>query len=47
MRSPAANTGFASGGVSYKLGALCLCSTSVLDKSIELRKEHECKAQKH
>jgi hypothetical protein len=38
MRKTAYNTGFASGGVTCKLGALCFVSSSVLADSLELRK---------
>lgn len=40
------NTGFASGGVTYKLGALCFYSSSVQVDSFVLRKPPERKAQK-
>jgi len=36
-KTPAANTGFASGGEAYKLGALCCYSSSVLFDSFVLR----------
>jgi len=36
-KTPAANTGFASGGVTCKLGALCFYSSSVLVDSLVLR----------
>jgi len=45
MRSPATNTGFASGGVICKLGALCLYSNSVLVDSFVLRNPPERKAR--
>ena len=40
------NTGFASGGVTYKLGALCFYSSSVLVDNFELRNPPERKARK-
>jgi len=40
------NTGFASGGVTCKLGALCFYSSSVLVDSFVLRNPPERKAQK-
>src|SRR5690554_3570061 len=42
---PAANTGFASGGVTCKLGVLCFYSNSVLVKSFMLRNPPERKAR--
>ena len=41
----AANTGFASGGVTCKLGALCFYSSSVLVDSFVLRNPPERKAR--
>ncbi|CAG0981619.1 hypothetical protein FLAV_01800 [Flavobacteriales bacterium] len=41
-----ANTGFASGGVTCKLGALCFYSSSVLVDSFVLRNPPERKARK-
>ena len=41
----AANTGFASGGVTCKLGALCFYSSSVLIDSFVLRNPPERKAR--
>jgi hypothetical protein len=41
----AANTGFASGGVTYKLGALCFYSSSVLADSFVLQNPPERKAR--
>ncbi len=41
-----ANTGFASGGVTCKLGALCFYSSSVLVDSLVLRNPPERKARK-
>ena len=46
MRKTSANTGFASGGVTCKLGALCFYSSSVLVDSFELRNPPERKARK-
>jgi len=43
---PAGNTGFASGGVTCKLGALCFYSSSVLVDSFVLRNPPERKARK-
>jgi len=43
---PTANTGFASGGVTCKLGALCFYSSSVLADSFVLRNPPERKARK-
>jgi len=43
--SPAANTGFASGGVTCKLGVLCFYSSSVLADSFVLRNPPERKAR--
>ena len=40
------NTGFASGGVTLKLGALCFYSSSVLVDSFVLRNPPERKARK-
>ena len=40
------NTGFASGGVTCKLGALCYYSSSVLVDSFVLRNPSERKARK-
>jgi hypothetical protein len=45
-KTTTANTGFASGGVTCKLGALCLYSSSVLVDSLVLRNPHERKARK-
>ena len=45
-RKTACNTGFASGGVTYKLGALYLYSSSVLVDSFVLRNPPERKARK-
>ena len=45
-KMPAANTGFASGGVTCKLGALCFYSSSVLVDSFVLRNPPERKARK-
>jgi hypothetical protein len=42
----AANTGFASGGVTFKLGALCFYLSSVLVDSFVLRNPPERKARK-
>ena len=42
----AANTGFASGGVTCKLGALCFYLSSVLVASLVLRNPPERKARK-
>jgi hypothetical protein len=42
----AANTGFASGGVMFKLGALCFYSSSVQVDSFVLRNPPERKARK-
>lgn len=44
-RKPAANTGFASGGETYKIGALCFYSISVLVESFVLRNLHERQAR--
>jgi len=44
--TPAGNTGFASGGVTCKLGALCFYSSSVLVDSFVLRNPPERKARK-
>lgn len=44
-RKTATNTGFASGGVTCKLGALCFYSSSVLVDSLVLRNPPERKAQ--
>lgn len=41
-----ANTGFALGGVKWKLGALCFYSSSVLVDSFVLRSPPERKARK-
>jgi len=46
QRNTAANTGFASGGVPCKLGALCFYSSSVLVDSFVLRNPPERKARK-
>ncbi|GMQ25735.1 hypothetical protein Aoki45_24170 [Algoriphagus sp. oki45] len=43
---PAGNTGFASGGVTCKLGALCFYSSLVLIDSFVLRNPPERKARK-
>ena len=45
-RNTAANTGFASGGVTCKLGALCFYSSVVLVDSFVLRNPPERKARK-
>ncbi len=45
-RKPATNTGFASGGLTCKLGALCFYSSSVLADSFVLRNPPERKARK-
>ena len=45
-RSTTGNTGFASGGVTCKLGALCFYSSSVLVDSFVLRNPPERKARK-
>ena len=45
-RKTATNTGFASGGVTCKLGALCFYSSSVLVDSLVLRNPPERKAPK-
>ena len=45
-RTPAANTGFASGGVTCKLGAFCFYSSAVLVDSFVLRNPPERKARK-
>jgi hypothetical protein len=45
-RQLTANTGFASGGVTCKLGALCFYSSSVLVDSFVLRNPPERKARK-
>ena len=45
-RNTAGNTGFASGGVTCKLGALCFYSSSVLVDSFVLRNPPERKARK-
>jgi hypothetical protein len=44
--STTGNTGFASGGVTRKLGALCFHSSSVLVDSFVLRNPPERKARK-
>ena len=44
-RITAGNTGFASGGVTCKLGALCFYSSSVLVDSFVLRNPPERKAR--
>jgi len=44
-RTPAHNTGFASGGVTCKLGALCFYSASVQVDSFVLRNPPERKAR--
>ena len=44
-RNTTANTGFASGGVTCKLGALCFYSSSVLVDSFVLRNPPERKAR--
>ena len=41
-----ANTGFASGGVTYKIGTLCFYLSSVLIDSFVLRNPPERKARK-
>ena len=43
-KSTACNTGFASGGLTCKLGALCSYSSSVLIESFVLRNPPERKA---
>ncbi len=43
IRKKAANTGFASGGLTCKLGALCFYSSSVLVDSFVLRNTPEGK----
>ena len=45
-KSTTANTGFASGGVTCKLGALCFYSSAVLVDSFVLRNPPERKAAK-
>ena len=45
-KTPTANTGFASGGVTCKLGALCFYSSSVQVDSFVLRNPPERKARK-
>ncbi|MFM7854502.1 MAG: hypothetical protein ACKO96_21905 [Flammeovirgaceae bacterium] len=45
-RKTAYNTGFASGGVTCKLGALCFYSNSVQVDSLVLRNPPERKARK-
>jgi hypothetical protein len=45
-KKSAANTGFASGGVTCKLGALCFYSSSVVVESFALRNPPERKALK-
>ncbi len=45
-RKPAANTGFASGGVTCKLGALCFYSSLVQVDSFVLLNPPERKARK-
>jgi hypothetical protein len=45
-RKAATNTGFASGGVTCKLGALCFYLSSVLVDSFVLRNPPERKARK-
>jgi len=45
-RTPAHNTGFASGGVTCKLEALCFYSSSVLADSFVLRNLPERQARK-
>lgn len=45
MRKTGYNTGFASGGVTCKLGALCFYSSSVLVDSFMLRNPPERKAR--
>jgi hypothetical protein len=45
-RNTTPNTGFASGGVTCKLGALCFYSSSVLVDSFVLRNPPERKARK-
>jgi len=44
-RNTAGNTGFASGGVTCKLGALCNYSSAVLAESFVLRIRHYAKPQ--
>lgn len=46
MKKTACNTGFASGGVTCELGALCSYSSLVLADSFVLRNPHERKAPK-
>ena len=45
MKKTGANTGFASGGVTCKLGALCFVSSVVLVDSFVLRNPPERKAR--
>jgi hypothetical protein len=45
-RKTSANTGFASGGLTCKLGALCFYSSEVLVDSFVLRNPPERKARK-
>ncbi|NUN10093.1 MAG: hypothetical protein HUU54_13050 [Ignavibacteriaceae bacterium] len=45
-RKESANTGFASGGVTCKLGAFCFYSSSVKVDSFVLRNPPEYKARK-
>ena len=45
-RNTSANTGFASGGLTCKLGALCFYSSSVQVDSFVLRNPPERKARK-
>ena len=44
-KTQAGNTGFASGGVTFKFGALCFYSSSVLVDSFEPRNPPERKAR--
>ena len=46
QKARTANTGFASGGVTFKLGALCFYSSSVLKDSFVLLNPPERKALK-
>ena len=45
-RKTACNTGFASGGLTCKVGAMCIYSSSVLVDSFVLRNPPERKARK-
>ncbi len=46
IKKPASNTGFASGGLTCKIGALCFYSTSVQVGSFVLLNPPERKARK-